>query len=249
MLTHSRTRSWAHSSGVRPVDESVGILLRALYPVAAAHHTHAVERTCLRGTVRQRDHRRALAASRRSGTRHGRDRTRVQVNGKLRASIRVPARRTRPPLSRLRSAMPRAEVCRRPGGEARDRRSRQTGQRGRLMRRRCWSLLRAHRSWRPAASSCVAPDAADREDLPRLAGQLAWAPRFAAARSSTNAQVVTDRKDAQAVFDCWADARARSCCDQRQGRARNTVAPPRTLPGDRQERGRNCWGRRTSSPA
>ena len=58
------------------LQEGVGILLRALYPVAP-HITHTLwNELALRGTIRQRDHRRTLAAGRRSGARHGRDRTR-----------------------------------------------------------------------------------------------------------------------------------------------------------------------------
>ena len=150
----------------------------------------------------------------------------VQVNGKLRASIRVPGRRrqVRDRAGRDRRRQ-RAEVRRRPGGQARDRRARQARQRGRLMRRR--ALLAGVAMAAVAVGGCgfqlrgAQKLPIDTLFLALPVNSALGAEIARVVRSSTNAVVVTDRKQAQAIFELLGESREREVLSiNAQGRAR-----------------------------
>ena len=217
--------------GAAPADtallhESVGILLRTLYPIAP-HIAHALWNELgyaaefgaevIDAPWPQPDPA-ALATDEIELV--------VQVNGKLRASIRVPAsadkRRDRAGCDRRCQC---AEVRRRPGGEARRRRARQAGQRGRLMRRRRFGL---------ALLALVATHLAgcgfklrgeqtlpvDTIYLALPVNSVIGAEMSRLLRASTNAKVVTERKDAQAIFELLGESREREVLAiNAQGRA------------------------------
>jgi len=76
------------------LQESVGILLRALYPIAP-HITHALWNDSASPADGERDHRCPWPQPDPAALQQDEIELVVQVNGKLRASIRVPAAATR----------------------------------------------------------------------------------------------------------------------------------------------------------
>ena len=217
--------------GFTPTDiallhENVGILLRTLYPIAP-HIAHALwNELGYDCRVRRGNYRCAVAATRPNGACDRRDRAggagqRQAARIDPRAGFR---RQTgdRAGCDRRRQC---AEVCRRPGGEARGRRARQAGQRGRLMHRRRLGLALLALAATPLAG-CGFKLRGERT-LPVDTIYLALPVNSAIGaemsrllRASTNAKVVTERKDAQAVFELLGESREREVLAiNAQGRA------------------------------
>ena len=203
--------------------EAVGILLRTLYPIAP-HISHAL--------WNELGYAAAFGAEiidapwpqpDRRGPAAGRDRTR-RAGQRQAARLDSRAGRGRQWRDRARSGgrCQCSEVRRGANGQAGDRRARQAGERGRLMRRRqlllaigaaslagCGFRLRGTQSL-PVETIYLA--------LPVNSPIGAEMSRLL--RSSTNAKVVTDRQAAQAVFELLGETREREVLAiNSQGRA------------------------------
>ena len=126
----------------------------------------------------------------------------VQVNGKLRGSIRVPKGRPAGP-SKARAFEPNVQkVRRRPEREEGRRRSRPAREPGRLMQRRLLIVLTACCS-PAAASTCAAPPTcrSRRVYVPSADPRHRARPRRATSRPARNASVVDDPKQAEAILE------------------------------------------------